>query len=379
MKTNYQLFQGLTDEQMGELSGILHPINVAAGEFVIREGESGDQLFLIEQGEVEILKSGQEFRVAKLGPGEDFGAMSLLDESTRSASVRALTQLKLFSLSIGELQRLSHGAEKSTYAVLIQNQLQSQMRYLRQTNDLTVGALQKELAESKARTSLGSFLTILVGLMCFYGYCLRGSLILIEKTGDSTPITVGLLIVYAAALLVMIVRSDYPLRNYGLNMERWRFVLGESLLWSLGFMAAITLLKWVALNFMPFFEEQPLFSMPGFVKYSVSTSAGIALVYSIFAPAQEFIARGALQSSFQQFLTGKWITTRAIILSTLLFGTTHLHMSIGYALLAIVPSIFWGVMYARQQTLLGVSVSHVLIGLYIAFFLGFPGLSSYAH
>ncbi|MBN2438073.1 MAG: cyclic nucleotide-binding domain-containing protein [Deltaproteobacteria bacterium] len=374
MNTDYRLLQELTDDQIAELSGILSPLDFQAGEVIVHEGESGDQLFLIEEGEVEVLKSGQEFRVAKLGPGDDFGAMSLLDEATRSASVRAITPVKLYSLPVEDLRRLSHGVEKSTYAVMIRNLLQSQMRYLRETTDLTVTALRKELAESKARMSMGSFLTVLVGLMCFYGYCLRISLILIEKTHDSTPITVGLLLVFALALLVMIMKSGYPLSVYGLNMNRWQFVIGESLLWSLGFIAVITILKWIALNVVPAFAGQPLFSMRGFVKYSVLTSLGIAAVYSIFAPAQEFIARGALQSSFQQFLSGKWVTAKAILLSTLLFGTTHLHMSIGYALLAIVPSIFWGIMYARQQTLLGVSLSHLFIGLYIAFFLGFPGL-----
>jgi hypothetical protein len=51
-------------------------------------------------------------------------------------------------------------------------------------------------------------------------------------------------------------------------------------------------------------------------------------------------------------------------------------MSLGYAVVALVPSVFWGIMFARQKTLVGVSVSHVLIGLYVAFLLGVPGMPS---
>ena len=55
-----------------------------------------------------------------------------------------------------------------------------------------------------------------------------------------------------------------------------------------------------------------------------------------------------------------------------MFTQIHLHLTPGYAIAVFFPSLFWGALYARHRTLVGVSVSHILIGVYVAFFLGLP-------
>ena len=62
------------------------------GEIIFKEGEIGDEIYLIEEGEVEIFKEieGKEKRIAILKEGEVFGEMSALDGKPRSASARAL-------------------------------------------------------------------------------------------------------------------------------------------------------------------------------------------------------------------------------------------------------------------------------------------------
>ena len=62
----------------------------------------------------------------------------------------------------------------------------------------------------------------------------------------------------------------------------------------------------------------------------------------------------------------------AVLLSTLMFTQIHLHLTPAYAIAVFFPSLFWGALYARHRTLVGVSVSHILIGIYVAFFLGLP-------
>ena len=79
-----------------------------------------------------------------------------------------------------------------------------------------------------------------------------------------------------------------------------------------------------------------------------------------------------MPSSLHEFLSGPHATRWAILLSTLMFTQIHLHLTPAYAVSAFFPSRFWGAIYARHRTLLGVSVSHVLIGVYVAFFLGLP-------
>lgn len=62
------------------------------GEIIFKEGEKGDEIYLIEKGQVEIFKEieGKEKIIAILKEGEVFGEMSALDGKPRSASARAL-------------------------------------------------------------------------------------------------------------------------------------------------------------------------------------------------------------------------------------------------------------------------------------------------
>ena len=101
------------------------------------------------------------------------------------------------------------------------------------------------------------------------------------------------------------------------------------------------------------------------------------IAYALFTPAQEFITRGALQSSLQMFVgdetRGKlW---SAILLSNLMFAAAHSHTSFGLAVAVLVSGLFWGWLYAKQRSLLGVSVSHFLIGVWALFIVGLRGLA----
>lgn len=48
--------------------------------------------------------------------------------------------------------------------------------------------------------------------------------------------------------------------------------------------------------------------------------------------------------------------------ANIIFSAAHLYVSPGLAVMAFVAGLFWGWLYARQGTLVGVSVSHVLLG-----------------
>jgi CRP-like cAMP-binding protein len=65
-----------------------------AGEVIVRENDSGETAYVIEQGQVEVSKelNGQDIHLAYLGAGETFGEMSMIDEKPRSATVTAVTQ-----------------------------------------------------------------------------------------------------------------------------------------------------------------------------------------------------------------------------------------------------------------------------------------------
>lgn len=62
------------------------------GDVIIRQGEPGDCMFVIQEGRVEVLqrKGGKEYCLAVLDPGDFFGEMALFEQEVRCATVRAL-------------------------------------------------------------------------------------------------------------------------------------------------------------------------------------------------------------------------------------------------------------------------------------------------
>jgi MFS family permease len=70
---------------------------VAAGTDVFRQGDPGDEFCIVESGRVAVLDDGQEIR--RLGPGEAFGEVALLRAVPRTATVRALEDTELATVS----------------------------------------------------------------------------------------------------------------------------------------------------------------------------------------------------------------------------------------------------------------------------------------
>lgn len=74
---------------------------VPAGEFIFREGEAGDQLFVIKSGEVEIVRIEDEMseEIAFLQPGDVFGELGVLGQKTRNASARAFSDSEILIIN----------------------------------------------------------------------------------------------------------------------------------------------------------------------------------------------------------------------------------------------------------------------------------------
>jgi hypothetical protein len=70
------------------------PMDVPAGTTIIRAGEPGSEFYVIEEGSVEIEEYGRQ-----QGPGEGFGEIALLQNRPRTATVRAITDVRLWTIS----------------------------------------------------------------------------------------------------------------------------------------------------------------------------------------------------------------------------------------------------------------------------------------
>ncbi len=95
------LFRGLPEEVLTALAQKVSIRRVAEGEVLIRKGETGDSLFMVDDGWFKIVTEdarGGELIINKTGPGETIGEMALLDHAPRSASVVALSPAQVLEL-----------------------------------------------------------------------------------------------------------------------------------------------------------------------------------------------------------------------------------------------------------------------------------------
>ena len=71
-----------------------------SGEVIIHQGDAGNCMYVIQEGEVEVIRShnGNAVRLAVLGRGEFFGEISLFEKEQRSATVRALGDARIMTV-----------------------------------------------------------------------------------------------------------------------------------------------------------------------------------------------------------------------------------------------------------------------------------------
>lgn len=88
-----ELFQGLAAEELEALTASSSMRSFPKNTVVIHENDPADSLFIIDSGKVKVYcsdKNGKEFIMNTEGPGDYFGELALLDDATRSASVRTV-------------------------------------------------------------------------------------------------------------------------------------------------------------------------------------------------------------------------------------------------------------------------------------------------
>jgi putative ABC transport system ATP-binding protein len=113
----------LTHEQMLKATKSLQPRRYAPGETILHQGQHNDHFYIISKGQTDVLlhaaDSGQ-VPVARLGPGQYFGEMSLFRQATTTASVKATTQepVEVVTLERGIFTELMSEAQATREALM---------------------------------------------------------------------------------------------------------------------------------------------------------------------------------------------------------------------------------------------------------------------
>jgi CRP-like cAMP-binding protein len=109
------LLAGLEQPALDEITALGRQVLVAAGEDVVRQGEPGDRFYVVLEGSAAVYVG--ERIVRTLAPADHFGEIALLHDTPRTATVRGLTDLRLFSLDRDTLETVQPSALRAAQLV----------------------------------------------------------------------------------------------------------------------------------------------------------------------------------------------------------------------------------------------------------------------
>jgi len=130
------VFGGVEAETLQFLLDLCPVVCVPADEFFFREHDQADSMFVLEAGQVAVVKSwcGQDYLLGTLKQGDCFGEMAVMDLCPRSASVRALEHCTAIQLAAAALHQV-YARDLKQFALIQMNMGREVCRRLREADN----------------------------------------------------------------------------------------------------------------------------------------------------------------------------------------------------------------------------------------------------
>jgi len=151
------IFHTLTPEQTGAVAALMSRRKVHAGATLVSEGELGDEMFILLQGQVRITKTtldDERYTVAEISEAETpcFGELALLDEDKRSATIEVTQESELLALRRADFEQF--GMEHPAAGLLITRELARRVcGYLRRSNRDTLLLFEALVDEVRSKSA----------------------------------------------------------------------------------------------------------------------------------------------------------------------------------------------------------------------------------
>lgn len=349
-------WSGLTNESEETITRFLDALKrhqYEQGDYIIREGESGRNFYIIDEGSVSIQKeSDKGEEISRLYIGDFFGELALITEAPRLASVKAVEPVAVYSISQEQFENLARQNPR-IYGRILKN-LYDRLKdsYI----DLEVTNEQLEVVHQE-KDELSLLFVAIVMLISTYAFIInlfQADWFLRLPDPNTVQYTVGRLVEITGLALIMLVvnKSRMPLSAFGITLKDWKKSVKESIWFTLVGMAVLTAIAYVVV-----YDNQGRL-----IQWEAISWEYFAYIFVV--PIQEFIMRGVFQNSVYRLLTGKYVGVLAVLITSLVFGALHLHVSVNLGIIAFVSGLFWGFLYLRHQSLLGICLSHYILGNY---------------
>jgi len=134
---NIKIFHGMTPQQVGKVASHLRAMSYSKGDWVVEENIPATGLYIIRRGTAQVwkgMKKGHEkFCLGQMDEGDCFGEMAMIDCQKRSASVIAVTGLKLYFLPVEAMFKI-YQQDPRLYGLFLLNIAREISRRLRKTD-----------------------------------------------------------------------------------------------------------------------------------------------------------------------------------------------------------------------------------------------------
>lgn len=374
----------LSHKEVSLIKRYAHETILPEGKSCFSEENGHDKIYLILEGKILVRnKNGDTLAKPEIyGHGDIVNGLALAEDSPPVVSAVAVTPTHLIVIDPTDIKKNASLAEirsklLATLSGHIHKRLHHTEAVFEHTNKLAVKSLEAQLETSKMRVESGKFVLRLIIFMSIYTLSLKW-------LGDfgSDPITLSIIsismlfIIAIYTLSSMLSSKAHTMKEFGFSIDRWPKMLLETILVTTILCIVPTYYKIYMINSIDYLSTLPLYQWTtGIEDWKITDPETFIfmIAYIIFSPVQEFVVRGGVQTSLYDFFGGGIIKRAAssIIVSNLLFMTFHSHLSFMFALATIMPGIIWGILFYRHRSLIGVSISHIVTGVYTLFILDF--------
>lgn len=350
------LMKGLTDQQVHYLKDLLILEAYSPSDIIIKENDLSTDLYLIGEGEVSVLKWDEDHSfqlpIGALTKGDMFGEMSFMDGSPRSSTIKAVKETMVLKLPQNALDTASIGAEekREIETRLFANIALVNIDRLRASNKVYVNNLRKQLTYLQNRQESGQFL-IYVFLILTAGVVI-GSFFPVDSRAY-IPWLFGI-----APIMAMIKYNEFQWNQFGLHLKKWPLVIVSSVILSLCFLGVVYFI-YQAFRLSP--SEDWILSLKFLL---MPSTVGNLAVYALFCFSQEFIARGVIQTSLQDFFDDE-VGYKAVSITAVFLFFFQLQTGYQVAIYSFIGSLFLGYIFLKQRSILGVFLIHLIVGILI--------------
>jgi CRP-like cAMP-binding protein len=327
----------------------VEPIRYAAGETIFQKGDDSSFAVLIADGEIEVFAPETGDTLAVAGDGALIGELGMISGEPRSASAKARTAVRGWMIDRTDYREFL--SDRPELATLFFRKIYAQL-------SSSYGKLREQfvaLEEADRRYHALSFMFVTIVLMVNV-YALVNGMILgsLRATHQDSMIfwTSRAMELWGGFILWgLTVRCGLTRHDMGIRLAN----LGRSILMGvLISLPALAAMVHFRTKLYPQLEGTPLID-PAQLTLSVYT-------YILVAALQEWICRGVFLTSIAKLMPGRTRPAAAVLISSLVFSTLHLHYSSSLAVVALVTGIVWGTLFLAYRNLAGPVISHFILG-----------------